>query len=228
MKFRVGDRVKAEKFGYGTIVESNNYIQDELNLLVKFDKCKEGLHDGNGLSKKKYKKNTCYWYSLSFANTRLKLIRRNYTYEDLKKSPIGTKVTFESGIILIKVDKENYKEIKEYGTTRYIELLKGLKDNWQFMNQGRIIKIEEPEYRTVFEAKAEILDEAEKRYLRGVIRPFRDKIKYIIKVKSSYDNNFYIRIVINNDVSTLPYFKKNTMYKGMKIDKEYTLEELGL
>ena len=151
-----------------------------------------------------------------------------YNYEDLKKSPIGTKVTFESGIILIKVDKENNKEIKEYGTTRYIELLKGLKDNWQFMNQGKIIKIEEPTYKTVYEHKEEILDEAEKRYLRGVIRPFRDKIKYIIKVKSSYDNNFYIRIVLNNDVSTLPYFKKNTMYKGMKIDKEYALEELGL
>lgn len=158
----------------------------------------------------------------------LQKVEEKYTYEDLKKAPIGTKITFESGIILIKVDKENYKEIKEYGTTRYIELLKGLKDNWQFMNQGKIIKIEEPTYKAVYKVKPKILDETEKRYLSSVIRPFRDKIKYIIKVKSSYDNNFYIRIVLNNDVSTLPYFKKNTMYKGMKIDKEYTLKELGL
>ena len=96
----------------------------------------------------------------------LELVKPEYTYEDLKKSPIGTKVTFESGIILIKVDKENYKEIKEYGTTRYIELLKGLKDNWQFMNQGKIIKIEEPKYTTVYECEPEILDEAEKKIFK--------------------------------------------------------------
>ena len=96
----------------------------------------------------------------------LELVKPEYTYEDLKKSPIGTKVTFESGIILIKVDKENYKEIKEYGTTRYIELLKGLKDNWQFMNQGKIIKIEEPKYTTVYECEPEILDEVEKKIFK--------------------------------------------------------------
>lgn len=227
-KFKVGDRVKDKTFGYGTIVESNNYIEDELNLLVKFDKCKEGLHDGNRLSKKKYKKNTCYWYSLSFANTRLKLIRRNYTYEDLKKSPIGTKVTFESGIILIKVDKENYKEIKEYGTTRYIELLKGLKDNWQFMNQGKIIKIEEPTYKTVYEHKEEILDETEKRYLKGIIRPFKEKVTYISKLHTREDKEFISINLKNGDYIDLPLFKENTMYKKMIINKDYTLKELGL
>ena len=161
----------------------------------------------------------------------LELFEKAYTYEDFKKSPIGTKVTFESGIILIKVDKENYKEIKEYGTTRYIELLKGLKDNWQFMNQGRIIKIEEPKYTTVYESKSDILDEAEKRYLRGVIRPFRKEIKYIMKSVSNIDGNLcYIRIIIDNfdDSSTLPYFNGDKMYKGMMTEKKYTLEELGL
>ena len=152
-----------------------------------------------------------------------------YNYEDLKKAPIGTKITFQNGY-LIKFDKERVygviNGIYYNGKIDYIILfLKGKVTDERF---GKIIKIEEPIYQTVYEHKEEILDEAEKRYLRAVIRPFRDKIKYIIKVRSSYDNNFYIRIVLNNDVSTLPYFKKNTMYKGMKIDKEYTLEELGL
>ena len=152
-----------------------------------------------------------------------------YNYEDLKKAPIGTKITFQNGY-LIKIDKERVygviNGIYYNGKIDYIILfLKGKVTDERF---GKIIKIEEPIYQTVYEHKEEILDEAEKRYLRAVIRPFRDKIKYIIKVRSSYDNNFYIRIVLNNDVSTLPYFKKNTMYKGMKIDKEYTLEELGL
>lgn len=159
----------------------------------------------------------------------LELVEKTYTYEDLKKAPVGTKITFESGIILIKVDKENYKEIKEYGTTRYIELLKGLKDNWQFMNQGKIIKIEEPEYKTVYECKPEILDNTEKRYLKDVIRPFRDRVNNIRKVKS-YTNNKseYIIISIGNENITLPYFEENTMYKGMRLNKEYTLKELGI
>lgn len=157
----------------------------------------------------------------------LELVKPEYTYEDFKKSPIGTKVTFESGIILIKVDKENYKEIKEYGTTRYIELLKGLKDNWQFMNQGRIIKIEEPEYKTVYECKPEILDNTEKRYLKDVIRPFRDRVKYIEKRNISRGD--YIRIMIQDtNICDLPYFEKDTMYKGMKLYRHYTLKELGI
>lgn len=157
----------------------------------------------------------------------LELVEKAYTYEDFKKSPIGTKVTFESGIILIKVDKENYKEIKEYGTTRYIELLKGLKDNWQFMNQGKIIKIEEPEYKTVYECKPEILDNTEKRYLSNVIRPFRDRVKYIEKRNISRGD--YIRIMIQDtNICDLPYFEKDTMYKGMKLYRHYTLKELGI
>ena len=157
----------------------------------------------------------------------LELVEKAYTYEDFKKSPIGTKVTFESGIILIKVDKENYKEIKEYGTTRYIELLKGLKDNWQFMNQGKIIKIEEPTYKTVYEVKPEILDNTEKRYLKDVIRPFRDRVKYIEKRNISRGD--YIRIMIQDtNICDLPYFEKDTMYKGMKLYRHYTLKELGI
>lgn len=157
----------------------------------------------------------------------LELVEKAYTYEDLKKAPVGTKITFESGIILIKVDKKNYKEIKEYGTTRYIELLKGLKDNWQFMNQGKIIKIEEPTYKTVYEHKEEILDEAEKRYLRSVIKPFRDRVKYIEKRNISRGD--YIRIMIQDtNICDLPYFEKDTMYKGMKLYRHYTLKELGI
>ena len=31
-----------------------------------------------------------------------------------------------------------------------------------------------------------------------------------------------------NEMITLPVFKEGAMYKSMKLDKEYTLEELGL
>ena len=74
-----------------------------------------------------------------------------------------------------------------------------------------------------------ILDEAEKRYLKGVIRPFRDDVKSISKGYTSLLNEEFIVIRLNDrEESALPYFKAETMYKGMERGKRYTLEELGL
>ena len=214
MKFKVGDKVKLVRINsegpwykkyLGNVYTIKDFETDNYGRFAIFKETSDVVP---------YVKN-------------LELVKEEYTYEDLKKAPIGTKVTFESGIILIKVDKENYKEIKEYGTTRYIELLKGLKDNWQFMNQGKIIKIEEPTYKTVYEVKPEILDNTEKRYLKDVIRPFRDRVKYIEKRNISRGD--YIRIMIQDtNICDLPYFEKDTMYKGMKLYRHYTLKELGL
>lgn len=77
-----------------------------------------------------------------------------------------------------------------------------------------------------------ILDDAEKRYLRDVIRPFRDKVDLIRKIvePKKYES---ICIYVNNDddyddVVYLPHFEKGKMYQGMEDGKSYTLEELGL
>ena len=72
----------------------------------------------------------------------------------------------------------------------------------------------------------QVLDDAEKRYLKGVIRPFRDRVKYIKKVEGACEE--YIHIQLNTDWAFLPHFRTGTMYKGMKPDHGYTLEELGL
>ncbi len=76
-----------------------------------------------------------------------------------------------------------------------------------------------------------ILTYEEKAYLSAVIKPFRKKVKHIVKINlfSSPEEQF-IRIVIGNlDFINLPNFNKNTgMYKGMEDCKIYTLEELGL
>lgn len=80
-----------------------------------------------------------------------------------------------------------------------------------------------------------ILDGVEKEYLRAVIKPFRNRIKYISL--GVYIEDYYrIIIVLNSAINTrvlptplfLPPFKKGAMYKGMKARKDYTLEELGL
>lgn len=79
-----------------------------------------------------------------------------------------------------------------------------------------------------------VLDEAEKRYLSNIIKPFRDKVISIANYyEESIDNNFIeIEVKQNycneNQYVSLPYFKKGTMYKGMEEYKKYTLEELGL
>lgn len=74
-----------------------------------------------------------------------------------------------------------------------------------------------------------ILDDVEKEYLRAVIKPFRDKVTYVALL--GYDERkIYIRIKTQNDPAGIcfPNFKKGTMYKGMKLGKKYTLEELDL
>lgn len=76
------------------------------------------------------------------------------------------------------------------------------------------------------EEKGNILDEVEKEYLRAVIKPFRKRMTCI--KKSRYFNYEFIILNLDNDGIFLPSFKKGKMYKGMKEDKEYTLEELGL
>lgn len=76
------------------------------------------------------------------------------------------------------------------------------------------------------EYKEQILNDAEKRYLRGVIRPFKNEVLSIRKLSAVSE---WIVIRMNDyDEINLPKFEKGTMYQGMEKDKRYTLEELGL
>ena len=212
-KFKVGDKVKLVRLENENISLYKKYLGQEFEIKEIID-CQEPhcyLKENNSI--------------VPFLKN-LELVKNEYTYEDLKKSPIGTKITFENGGILIKDDKKNYEN---RGTWRNEKDFEKLEDNEKVL--GKIIKIEEPTYQTVYEYKLEILDEAEKRYLRGVIRPFRDKVEFIKKL-IFFNGKAKITIKIKNDGSTwyigLPLFRKDTMYKGMEEDKEYTLEELGL
>ena len=84
------------------------------------------------------------------------------------------------------------------------------------IGQYEIIKIPKP-----------ILDEKEKEYLSAVIKPFRDKVISISKKSANYGE--FIDIVIDDEEDIyLPYFKSGKMYQGMRVNREYTLEELGL
>ena len=75
----------------------------------------------------------------------------------------------------------------------------------------------------------QILDDVEKRYLKGVIRPFRNRIKYICKIEH-YNNEWdFIYLGVKNESDMdFPKFKHGTMYKDMEPGRRYTLEEIGL
>lgn len=77
------------------------------------------------------------------------------------------------------------------------------------------------------EYKEEILDYAEKKYLSDVIRPFRKEVTTIKKVEAPAGRE-YISIFLKDDGMCLPCFEKGTWYKGMKPEKTYKPEELGL
>lgn len=73
----------------------------------------------------------------------------------------------------------------------------------------------------------EILDDVEKEYLLNIIKPFKDKVRYIYK-RGELRGEYIIIEIVKDSTIIFPYFKKNTMYKGMEAYKEYTLKELGL
>lgn len=78
------------------------------------------------------------------------------------------------------------------------------------------------------EIEGEILTEKEREYLSNVIKPFRTDIDYIKKSDYFYEGEYYIVIIVRGLTLEFPHFKNNKYYKNMKINKKYTLEELGL
>ena len=76
-----------------------------------------------------------------------------------------------------------------------------------------------------------ILNDAEKKYLSAVIKPFRDRVDFICK-ENAIERYGYQNIIIGFTDSSadiyLPPFKSGTMYKGMDAGHVYLPEELGL
>lgn len=201
MKFKIGDRVRFIK---SIIYHTNDVQVGEVYEIIAIDRPSISYQVGNGEL---------------FKENELELVTTTFTKSDLKD---GDKCTLKNGKAVF------YGGSEEYESTYCFE---NLTDDFKYEHNDEvsIVKVERPtKYETVFERKEEILDNTEKNYLRSVIRPFRNEVKTI--EKNIMDDKEYICINLKNwlDTFTLPRFKKGTMYKGMKKDKKYTLEELGL
>ena len=75
-----------------------------------------------------------------------------------------------------------------------------------------------------------ILTEKEKEYLSAVIKPFKNKVNYIVKQQGLKDKLSveFIIIYVDDEKLILPSYDKGTLYKDMKLMEKYTIEDLGL
>ena len=77
--------------------------------------------------------------------------------------------------------------------------------------------------------KLPILNDEEKKYLSYVIKPFREDVLKIAKFESNnLENKEGIAIKTQDGNTTFPPFEKRRYLRGMKLNQEYTLEELDL
>ncbi|MGN1383435.1 MAG: hypothetical protein ACI4W2_11540 [Eubacterium sp.] len=77
--------------------------------------------------------------------------------------------------------------------------------------------------------RAVLLDEVEKAYLKSVLSPFQKRIAYVKKTNTECGGLQYIRVVLKNcDWMVFPVFRAGTMYKGMTVDENYSLQDLGI
>ena len=75
----------------------------------------------------------------------------------------------------------------------------------------------------------QVLDNAEREYLKTVLKPFHDRVKYVEKVHDyPTDSMEYLFIQLHDGKLEFPDFDSGEMYCGMELNKRYTLDELGI
>lgn len=204
MKFKVGDKVRvvAKKHGH----------RFDIGEIVKIEKISDRDYQCSSLEKNEL------WWMGEDEFTKVKFIKSDLKDGDIATDREGKKRTVSKGFL-----------VDNFGAISFTYFTEDLKDVYG-EEEYDIVKVERPvKYETVFEREEEILDEIEKRYLTEVIRPFRKRIQFIQKRKEITEINPYIRIVCeDNDNLFFPYITDNSMYKGMEVNKKYTLKELGL
>lgn len=203
MKFKVGDKVK--------VIAKRHGHEFDIGEIVKIEEVSDRGYKCSSL-----KKNKLWWMGED------EFVEWKFTKSDLKDGDI---VTYRNGLKKIVSGDKLYGNDLFTSLRYYPEDLKDVDGE----EKNDIVKVERPvKYETVFE-REEVLDETEKKYLAEVIRPFRKRIQFIQKKKEITEINPYIRIVCeDNDKLVFPYITNKTMYKGMEVNKKYTLKELGL
>lgn len=228
MKFKVGDKVRIKKdldsnkkYRVLIVSEMEEYKGKVAEIVAVRGKTGYALDIDKG-----------YW---KWSDDTFELVEsKKFTKSDLKDGDVVTRRDKSKS----RVYKKENKIIRLDNNDIFTYLCSYTEDLKNTGGAGKrldIIKVERPaKYETVYERveeeKKEILDKVEKNYLINVIKPFRERVKFIRKIESltfSAEKEL-LQIQLNDDDIVLPYFEKNTMYKGMKLDEDYSLEELGI
>lgn len=158
-----------------------------------------------------------------------------------------TKFTSYEKIIAKNIDKE-YKWIARYINGNLCVFKKKpekLKHTWkaQFDEDRRIsffkhmfssIKWEDDEPTLIKDIyDPQILSDAEREYLKMVLKPFHDEVEYVEKFWEHFAegecySKEFLFIKVSDGQLSFPYFATGKMYAGMERDREYKLEELGI
>ena len=128
------------------------------------------------------------------------------------------KIEGHSGNVKYRLTEENLEYLSSY-------------DHW-FSISSTLNELLNGEYKVV-KIPTPVLDDVEKKYLSYVIKPFRNSVKYFYKYPCGANGNYEaitakIEAYGYCDCLDFPKFKKGSMYKNMKVGKEYSLEDLGL
>ncbi len=150
-----------------------------------------------------------------------------FTKKDLKVGDIVTLACGLKGVIL-----PNCIFLLKTKTQLNLDYYKNDFKSKLFLETLEIVKVERTMKLDVIYEKG-ILDDVEKRYLKNFLNPFRKRVEYIQKLKITSNihdhNEAFLGIALKDKEDILlPYFNINEMYLGMKLDKQYTLEELGI
>lgn len=75
-----------------------------------------------------------------------------------------------------------------------------------------------------------VLTDKEKAYLSSVIRPFRGDVESICKCENRSDKKEWIGIRFKSTLCEMyfPEYPAGTMYRGMVLNRKYSIEELEL
>lgn len=190
--------------------------------------CDYDYIDNSHLVEKKIKE---LQYELNKRRNNMKIGDKVKLNENIKRFKYGKGgVGYDEMGTIIKIDC--YKDI----TVKFPTLSSwyGVEEELVLVNRGKFFKKLPNNFTGTLKVEngyiieKEILDDVEKEYLNAVVKPFRNKVKCIKKM-NFYREKEYIVIMINDESSiAFPFFERNTMYKGMKVDEEYTLKELDL
>ena len=112
-------------------------------------------------------------------------------------------------------------------TENYLQYYYQEANCWSYASFETICGLLSGKYEVV---KLPILDDIEKKYLKGVIRPFRDDVESICKCETRSDKKEWIGIRFKSTLCEMyfPEYPAGTMYRGMALNRKYSIEELGL